>query len=270
MMRVVPSSLAVLLTLMALGLTASLLRAQEKPSLAAEIRSVLESDGVDAAKERFNELYPEHRSEYELDPQGFAEMGSQAMQDGDMVTGQAIMQMVQRISQDMMTEQMGNRPSGTPPGAVRMPTAQDAAAAERRREEERAAARQRAQEERAAAVRDRLGEPRDDLERFAGIYGDPDREPARHLFVAVRCDGYLIVGATWGDAQDWYLRSLSERDFEAQAFGGETIRFGFTFGADGRPADLTHSLDFLDSPLPYQSSLEEYGWPSDCVEPRGG
>jgi hypothetical protein len=125
------------------------------------------------------------------------------------------------------------------------------------------------EEERAAEVRGRLGEPRDDLERFAGIYGDPDRDPPRDLFVAVRCDGYLVVGATWGDAQDWYLRSLSDLDFEAEAFGGQKIRFGFTVGADGRAAGLTHSLDYLGTPLPYRTSLAEYGWPSDCIEPRG-
>jgi hypothetical protein len=244
--------------------------AQQKPSLAAEIRSVLQSDGVEAAQRRFDVLYPEHKGEYDLDPEGFAEMGTEAMQRGDMETGQAIMQMVQRISQDMLAEEMGNRPPGTMRGGVRIPTAQDAAEAERRREEERAAEQQQAEDERAAVVRERLGEPRDDLQRFAGIYGDPDAEPARDLFVAVRCDGYLIVGATWGDAQDWHLRSLSDLEFEAEAFGGEAIRFRFTLGGDGRPSSMTHSLDFLETPLPYRQSLQEFGWPSECVEPRGG
>jgi hypothetical protein len=265
--RSVPAGIS---TLIVLGLTASLASAQEKPSLAAEIRSVLESEGVEAAQARFDELYPDRKDEYAIDPKGFAEMGSEAMQSGDMATAQVVMRMVQQISQDMLADQVGTMPAGASGGGAQIPSAREAAEAERRREQERGAERGRVADDRAAAVRERLGQPRDDLERFAGIYGDPDRDPPRDFFVAVRCDGYLVIGATRGDAQNWYLRSRSELDFETETFGGETITFGFTLGGDGRPVALTHSLEDVDSPMPYRMSLQEFGWPSECVQPRGG
>ncbi|MEE4303442.1 MAG: hypothetical protein V2J19_04750 [Wenzhouxiangella sp.] len=70
-----------------------------------------------------------------------------------------------------------------------------------------------------------LGEPRQDLERFHGVYGSPD-EPNRNFFVAQAQNramegreippGYLMIGAMWGDVAPWYMKSVGEHRFEQQ------------------------------------------------------
>lgn len=75
-----------------------------------------------------------------------------------------------------------------------------------------------------------LGTPRNDLERFYGLYGDPDN-PGRDFFVleAKRPKfaeqapeippGYLMIGATWGDVAPWYMKAITETKFEQQTLG---------------------------------------------------
>lgn len=75
-----------------------------------------------------------------------------------------------------------------------------------------------------------LGTPRDDLERFYGLYGNPDN-PGRDFFVVEAKrpkfaeqapeipPGYLMIGATWGDVAPWYMKALSETSFEQQTLG---------------------------------------------------
>jgi len=75
-----------------------------------------------------------------------------------------------------------------------------------------------------------LGEPRDDLERFFGLYGDADH-PGRDFLVleAKRPKwaeqapeippGYLMIGATWGDVAPWSMKAVSDNRFEQQSLG---------------------------------------------------
>lgn len=70
-----------------------------------------------------------------------------------------------------------------------------------------------------------LGVARDDLERFYGVYGSAD-QPNRDFFVAAARnnrgegrdipDGYLMVGAMWGDVAPWFMKAVGERRFEQQ------------------------------------------------------
>ena len=84
---------AVLATASALG--------QEKSSLSGEIGAVIEAEGIDAAKQRFAEVYPAHKDDYEVDIQGMMALGQGYMQAGDMESGMAVMEMMSVISQDM-------------------------------------------------------------------------------------------------------------------------------------------------------------------------
>jgi hypothetical protein len=114
-----------------------------------------------------------------------------------------------------------------------------------------------------------MGEPRSDLERFVGVYGDPAQQSdtPRNLYAAPRCDGYLVVGATWGDASPWHLRSTADAAFEAELFGGQMIHVTFQTAPDGSPRSLAHDVDGLDSPLQYIGPVPDDWVPGGCLPP---
>lgn len=244
-------------------------RGQKPPKLSAEIGRALERDGVAAAQRRFAEIYPEHADEYEIDLEGFGMLAQQQMQSGDLEGMQAIMQMVSAMSQRIAESAMAGgmmMPPGAPSAAQRQ------AEAQRRADEEAAERADRpARGEAEAAARAALGEPRDDLDRFVGQYGDPAAQGStpRNLFAIVRCDGYLVIGATFGDASNWHMRSVSDTEFETTDFSGRTLHFSIETGPDGRPRSMTHDLDFLDSPLSFIGPLPA-GWSNECLPPPGG
>lgn len=105
-----------------------------------------------------------------------------------------------------------------------------------------------------------LGEARDDLGRFYGIYGDPDDDTGRDFFVAPARrpeyaesqlpDGYLMVGAMWGDVAPWYMKSVTDTRF-VQAWtnpGAKPVIVEFETGAKGE----AQALEF-------GSVLEDFG-----------
>lgn len=101
-----------------------------------------------------------------------------------------------------------------------------------------------------------LGEPREDIDRFVGVYGDagnPEQAhgaffvaPAKRPPMAERAPeipvGYLMIGAMWGDVAPWYMKSLSEATFQQVTQGDfgppETIVVEFQFGDDGKAEAL--------------------------------
>ena len=105
-----------------------------------------------------------------------------------------------------------------------------------------------------------LGEPRDDLERFYGLYGDPNDDDGRSFFVAKAeqpiwaeqatpiPEGYIMIGAMWGDAAPWFLRSLSETRFEQQWVmeGIEPIVLEFELDQNGNPIAIMFETVFAD------------------------
>jgi hypothetical protein len=223
----------------------------DHPLLSQEIRTVLERDGVEAAQARFEQIYPAQKDQYEIDMKGMAELGSGYMQAGDYEKGQAVMAMVAAISRDMMTS------SGMMPA-----NAAEAMQAEREREEEKEAE----PEPRVAKAPD-FGPARDDLARFAGVYGDPEQpESTRKLFVTQSCDGQLVAGAMWGDAQNWWMTSVSDNAFEMTS-DFFSVHVEFQLGPDGQAQAMEHDLDFMPNPLPKVGPLPE-GW-GECLE-RGG
>jgi hypothetical protein len=104
-----------------------------------------------------------------------------------------------------------------------------------------------------------LGEPRADLERFYGVYGDPDN-PGRDFFVKEAeapiwmerlniPPGYLMIGAMWGDVAPWYMKSLSETEFEQGIVPGhqeEPLAVTFELGEDSTAVALTFKMMFDD------------------------
>lgn len=92
-----------------------------------------------------------------------------------------------------------------------------------------------------------LGEPRDDLDRFYGLYGTPGDATGRNYRVAPAeapiwmerleiPDGYLMLSPVWGDGQLWFMASIGDARFERRLqgdFGSETV-VRFETGPDGR------------------------------------
>ncbi|NBB92826.1 MAG: hypothetical protein GVY32_06645 [Gammaproteobacteria bacterium] len=101
-----------------------------------------------------------------------------------------------------------------------------------------------------------LGQPRDDLERFHGVYGSDDR-PGRDFFVTRARNqaiegreippGYLMVGAMWGDVAPWYMKSVGDLRFEQQWTnpGAEPLVVEFVTGRDGQARGMRFVGGFL-------------------------
>ena len=230
--------------------------AEDKPSLSAEIGTVIEAEGIDAAKKRFADIYPAHKDDYEIDMQGMMAVSQGYMQAGDMEAGMAVMEMMSTVSQDMASAAMNTHY----PQMAEMQ--QQAVAAERAAAEQ--AARDR-DEEQSTQHRDEAqarGKARDDLDRFKGIYGDPgDRDRLRTLFVTVSCDGYLVTGPMWADVGPWWMRSAAETVF---TYSDSFTNFSMEFTGAGETTTLKHDLEGVHSPMRRLGPLPNE-W-SECME----
>jgi len=116
-----------------------------------------------------------------------------------------------------------------------------------------------------------LGEPRDDLDRFYGVYGDGG-DSGRNFFVAAAArpeyaeqripPGYLMIGAMWGDVAPWHMESLSTTRFRQRWVnpGGEPVVAEFEVDGDGNATAITFQTVFDDrGRLPRLGDLPE-GW----------
>lgn len=245
----VSTSLAALL--LALVATTPVAPQEGKPLLSEEIRRALDEGGPEAAKRRFDEIVPARQDDYEVDLEGMSGLAMERMSANDMESGQVVMEMVAALGRAQM--------------ASYMPETAEAARAQQ--EADRAAA---ASAETAAPTPSGPGPARDDLKRFAGYYGPPPEEGKgpRNLWALETCDGYLLAGASWGDASPWHLTSVGETRFEYRGpYRSFTIEF--EVDGDGTPVAMIHDMEDLDLParLPYRQPLED----DQCyvVERRG-
>jgi len=95
---------------------------------------------------------------------------------------------------------------------------------------------------------DRLGSPRDDLDRFYGTYRGSDfawvvapAEASMEMQDAGRGqipDGYLMVYATRGDVAPYFLKSTADTRFEYTQFGGATSVAEFVVGDERQATAL--------------------------------
>jgi hypothetical protein len=108
------------------------------------------------------------------------------------------------------------------------------------------------------------GQPREDLKRFTGLYGDPSGENQnRKLFVTVSCDGYLVSGAMWGDVAPWWMRSEDDKVFSySDTFN--KIRMEFETDAGGNTLRMRHTLEHMKNPLKRLGPLPDDWEP--CME----
>lgn len=101
-----------------------------------------------------------------------------------------------------------------------------------------------------------LGQPREDLERFYGVYGSDD-QPGRDFFVARAQNrhmegreippGYLMIGAMWGDVAPWYMQSTGDLRFEQKWTnpGAEPLIVAFETDDQGNAVSMQFLGGFL-------------------------
>jgi hypothetical protein len=248
------------LTCMASSLSAPLLAA-DKPVLSETIQAVIESEGVAAAKSRFAELYPAHKDQYNVDTEGLTELGTGYMNAGDMEKGMAVFEMVSAAALGMASS-MSPQAAQSAPQMADFMQQQEAARAEYEKQQETVV--EQDQQAKNKTVEQQRGKSRDDLERFTGIYAVPgSKDSNRTIWVMVSCDGYLVAGASWGGASQWWMRSAADRVFTYQD-SFQSLSMEFSANGDGYAKGLSHDLDVISSPLERQGPVPD-DWGA-CLE----
>ena len=230
--------------------------AQDKPNLSEAIQASIDTKGVDATTKQFTEMDKSQRDRYNIDMEGISELTNDYLEEGNLEALTAISEITSLFMQDMIAQSMEQY---SPEMTQEMAEQRDAEREQRANEREQERMRQRQEQ-----VVERQGQPRNDLQRFTGLYGDPEATDSnRKLWVTVSCDGYLVSGAMWGDASPWWLTSESENIFTYED-SFNSLRIEFQTGADGNAVQMNHDLDFLNSPLIRTGPLPDDWEP--CIE----
>lgn len=256
-MRLFPGTSGIILLIFFFALLfTNTAEAQNKPLLSESIQQTIDTEGVEAAKEKFTSMDQAERGQFEVDMDGISELTNVYLEDGNMEALMAISEITGIFMQDVVAQSMEQY--GNSMDAMEEMSEQQ----EAEREQERIQREEERDAEQQQTILDRQGEPRDDLDRFKGVYGDPnDPESPRQLWVNVSCDGYLVIGAMWGDAAPWWMRSESENLFTLEDSFND-IRVEFQSG--GESTGMSHNLEFIESPLQHLNSLPQ-DWNS-CIE----
>jgi len=64
----------------------------------------------------------------------------------------------------------------------------------------------------------------------------------------VSCDNYLVVGALWGDATHWWMKSDSDNEF-SYSDSHTSLKIEFVTDASGNATKMIHDLSYLNTPL---------------------
>ena len=193
----------------------------EKPLVSETIQVVLERDGAEAARQRFQKILQD-RTQYRLDQEGLATLGAGYFQRGEIEKGQTFMDMLLVLVEEQARAGIASLPPPPPPPALPAEPPAEPASLD-------------------------LGPTRTDLGRFLGVYGDPARQGtnARHVLIRLGCNkGRLEMGGLWGPVSPWVMKSVSDREFEQDLMppGWEPIRLAFETGPDGRAVAIRTSL----------------------------
>ncbi|NND72572.1 MAG: hypothetical protein HKN43_13430 [Rhodothermales bacterium] len=251
-----PRTLAVLLLLFTTSFAlVTEVQSQDLPLLSGEIKTKIDNDGIDAAKEFFDDIFPDKLGMYKFDNQAFGTLASDYMQAGNMDAGLAVSEMYTALLTVTIRDLI-------PPDVAKMLAEEE--------EKEKARKQQRAQEAALAKEAEKkdyeemMGPTRDDLHRFVGQYGDPGNEDTtRRLWVSQTCEGRLVVGAMMGDAAPWYLTSAGDSKFTVDN-DWQQLTVRFENNSSGKAIGIIHSLNFLPSELQRVDDLPPGR--SDCME----
>lgn len=228
--------------------------AQEKPLLADELREAFAAEGVDGMSRKFDEIWPAAKSSYDTDPAAIMAFLQELSQSGDMEAMAALADINGIVMQDTLNRQMLG--AGV--------DYQDHAAILEAGVEDQVARDGAIQDEVVDATSAQsLGSPREDLDRFAGLYAKVGDPPAKSVFVSQTCDGYLAASPLWADLAPWRLRSAADTVF---TYSDSFMTFAMEFQLDenGHGRAFSHDIDGMDTPLQRIGDLPvEY---ADCLE----
>ena len=213
------------------------LTAQEKLLLSESIKKEIDTNGIDAAKKHFAEEYKSNKNGYNVDMKGITSVASEYSKAKNYTAASAVMEIASPYMQDMMASYMGKN------------TQQKMKAEKQRKEKEKQDKKFEKQKTDQINIVEFEGEPRKDLERFTGLYGDPAvKDKTRRFWVAVSCDGYLVVGALWGDVSPWWMRSESNKVFTySDSFS--KLKFEFVTDKNGKALKMMHDIKSMKTPL---------------------
>jgi len=234
----------------------ALLTAQDKPLLSEAIREVIDTQGIEAAKKHFAEQYDSHPDAYEIDMKGIAELTNSYVNAGNHEAAGVIMEITLPYMQAMYTNQMSGQSNEMAQQLEEMERA------EKEKQKKISEEEQLSQDNSKAFDQ---GEARNDLERFTGLYGDPEeKNEHRKLWVMVSCDGYLVSGALWGDVAPWWMKTEGDKAFNyADSF--VKLKMEFETDANGKAVRMVHDLSYMKTPLERLGPVPDDWEP--CLEP---
>ena len=234
----------------------ALLTAQDKPLLSEAIREVIDTQGIEAAKKHFAEQYELQKDAYEIDMKGIAELTNSYVEAGNHDAAGVIMEITLPFMQTMYTNQMSGQSNEMAQQLEEMERA------EKEKQKGISEEEQLSQDDNNAFDQ---GEARNDLERFTGLYGDPEeKNENRKLWVMISCDGYLVSGALWGDASPWWMKTEGNKSFSyADSF--VKLKMEFETDANGKAVRMVHDLSYMKTPLERLGPVPDDWEP--CLEP---
>ena len=218
-------------------LAPAFLTAQEKPLLSVAIKKEINTNGIEAAKKHFAKEYKSNKNGYNVDMKGISSLATEYSQAKNYTAASAVMEIASPYMQDMVTSYMGKN------------TQQMMKAEKGLKEKERQDKKLERQKYEKNRIIEFEGEPRKDLERFTGLYGDPAvKDKTRRFWVAVSCDGYLVIGAMWGDVAPWWMRSVNDKVFTySDSFNN--LRMEFVTDNTGKAIKMIHDIKSMKTPL---------------------
>jgi hypothetical protein len=209
--------------------------AQDAPATLSQAEEALTRQHPDSVMNRFMAELQSGEYTYRVDLDSLSAMGIAFMQGGETEKGMAVMGIASAAAQiqaaDMFPEEVRR--------AMEAPS-QEATEAES----------PSAEPVGAEDPNVDLGPARDDLERFHGLYANPEQGPERAVFLMTGCRGRLEAGAMWGDVAPWEMRSEGDTEFywPGSSFA-QPFRIEITVGPDGRGQTIHHDMDFVSTPL---------------------
>ena len=239
----------ILLALQALSL------AQTKPLLSDAIRKAIDEKGIELAKKEFAEQYRSQKDFYEVDMKGISELSRKYSEAGNIQAAGVVMEIATPYMQDLITSQMNNQNNEAGQKLVEM----------QQNEKEKQLKEKETQKDtqKNESYFDQ-GKARTDLERFTGLYADPEeKNENRKLWVMISCDGYLVIGALWGDASPWWMKSEGDNIFSYKD-SFTKLNINFETDSDGKAVKLNHDLSGMKSPLKRVGPLPDDWEP--CLE----
>jgi hypothetical protein len=241
-------------TLLIILLVPVIVLTQNKMLLSEAIQNELDAKGIEGAKKYFSEQFESNKNSYEVDMDGISELSGKYANAGKIELSGAVMEIAMPFMEYSMSNQMSQSPNEDARKLAEMQQA----------EKNKQSNNENVVSKKDNEVASNQGKPRDDLERFKGLYGDPaDKDKNRKLWVMVSCDNYLVVGALWGGAAPWWMKSESDKVFTySDSF--TSIEIEFVTDANGKAVKMNHDLSYLKNPLERLEPIPEDWEP--CVE----